>query len=450
MNSGSQSPSSLHESLDHSQDDDPAESFQSVLSCLDKSQIVPLVRDVRKAQDPAVNADDGVIGEAKYGSFHVLFPVEFPDGQTWLAKIPMNGSLEQWNDLSAAALTSEANTMRMLKRETTVPVPAVLDFSSTTDNVLRCPYIIISHVPGRSLYDGSQGIASAMAQLSSYDFSRSGSPKFDTEGQVMPEVGPIRFLDNVGMLDRWFIHQDPSDDPMYVEIQPFGDSKDHYRFPLELHPPRHEEPDPLIVVLRQLIEWLPEPRPESLESKPFVLAHPDFDIQNFLVSDDGELQAILDWDGICAVPRSVGNQSLPGWLTRDWDPDMYGYVESMEQGEQPVGVWEDSPAELARYRGIYRGLMQEHLGSVNSEGNKIDSVSISLIAENLAIAAREPVCRHGILEKMVTEIARITNGQFEMDLLDLAAKMTDGDLGEEVLEALRTGFLEMVEKASSL
>ena len=53
-------------------------------------------------------------------------------------KIPINGTASKWDELSASALTSEANTMRLLKRETTIPLPDVLDFSSTTQNTLRC------------------------------------------------------------------------------------------------------------------------------------------------------------------------------------------------------------------------------------------------------------------------------------------------------------------------
>lgn len=80
---------------------------------------------------------------------------------------------------------------------------------------------------------------------------------------------------------------------------------------------------------------------------PFVLVHPDFDIQNFIVSEEGELQGIIDWDGVTAEPRSLGNERYPEWFSRDWDPDMYGYKESMEHGVEPECVWEDSPEFLA-------------------------------------------------------------------------------------------------------
>ena len=200
MDHRDQTPSSPHESLDHTHDDDPAEGFAAVLACLNEPAILPLAKARKQLRYQTADDIDAVLGEVKYGSFHVLFPVEFSDGETWLVKIPKNGSADQWDELSAASLTSEANTMRMLKRETTVPIPAVIEFSSTVDNALHCPYIIISHIPGRSLYDvwfghhlhgldvksvhshrvrALEGIAAAMAQLSAYQFSMSGSPRFD-------------------------------------------------------------------------------------------------------------------------------------------------------------------------------------------------------------------------------------------------------------------------------
>ena len=73
----------------------------------------------------------------------------------------------------------------------------------------------------------------------------------------------------------------------------------------------------------------------------FVLLHPDFDIQNFIVSEEGDLQGIIDWDGFTVAPRSLGNERYPGWLSRDWDSDMYGYKES--------GTWSGTERCVGRF-----------------------------------------------------------------------------------------------------
>lgn len=73
---------------------------------------------------------------------------------------------------------------------------------------------------------------------------------------------------------------------------------------LDNHPEQNPISRGLALLLRQLITWIPE---SSGIDHPFVLAHPDFDIQNFLVSAEGELKGIIDWDGVAAVPRTLGN-----------------------------------------------------------------------------------------------------------------------------------------------
>ena len=72
--------------------------------------------------------------------------------------------------------------------------------------------------------------------------------------------------------------------------------------------------------LGMFIDWAPL---NAEDAEDFVLSHPDFDIQNFLVYPEEKLCGIIGWDGAAVVPRCIGNRSLPGWLTRDWDPAIY-------------------------------------------------------------------------------------------------------------------------------
>lgn len=304
--------------------------------------------------------------------------------------------------------------MRLLKRETTIPLPDVLDFSSTTQNTLRCPYLIMTFISGIPLYDvwfghrlngaspettclcrirALESVASAMVQLDKFSFRTGGRLLFGSDGNSSG-VGPMRCVDRKAELDRWFVHEDPEDDLIYIECAASSDPKAHYTLMLDRHPEQNQVPKGLAMLLRQLISWIPEPS----VTDPFVLAHPDFDIQTFIVSEEGEIQGIIDWDGVAAVPRTLGNEGYPGWLTRDWDPAMYGYNESMEHGAEPEGVWEDSPESLAYYRGIYDGIMAKHRMERRG-GSEANFCRMSLITENLAIAVDAPQCRNGILRK---------------------------------------------------
>jgi len=119
---------------------------------------------------------------------------------------------------------------------------------------------------------------------------------------------------------------------------------------------------------------------------------------------------------------------------------MYGYKESMDRGVELEGVWEDSPLCLAHYRGIYDRLMARHRAE-QTPRSTAHLCRMSLVTENLAIAAREPTCRDGILRKLLREIWRIT-GQEGGDNLyfDLVRRFADGSVGDSELLALRGGF----------
>ncbi|KAJ5245120.1 hypothetical protein N7489_005216 [Penicillium chrysogenum] len=448
-----------------SEDDENAELFTAVHSTLDREQL-PLLANAILRRQPlyrTTNAKPSV-GEPLYGSYHILFPLTFDIGLRWIAKIPINGTASKWDELSASALISEANTMRLLKRETTIPLPDVLDYSSTTQNTLRCPYIIMTLISGIPLYNvwfghrlkgacpdtadtthlrrvrALESIASAMVQLDRFSFRTGGRLLFRNDGNPS-HIGSMRRVDHKAMLDRWFVHKDPDDDPIYIEYAASSDPKAYYTFMLDIHPERNKVPRGLVMLLRQLISWISEP--SSMD--PFVLAHPDLDIQNFIVSEEGELRGVIDWDGIAAMPRTLGNERYPGWLTCDWDPAMYGYKESMEHGVEPEGVWEDSPESLAYYRGIYDDIMARH--RMERRGSEANLCRMSLITENLAIAVDDPRCRSAILRKMVQEIWAVAEGGGQqLDFTDLADMFAESNVDVVVMESLHRAFNTLLSK----
>lgn len=445
------------------EDDENAEMFSAVLSALDREQLPQLASDIlqRIQQHHPVTNTKPSVGEPMYGSYHVILPLTFDDGPRWVAKFPINGTAGKWDESSASALASEANTMRLLKRETTIPLPDVLDFSSTTENTLRCPYIIMSFISGTLLYNvwfghrlngvsldttsarrinAIKSIASAMIQLDKFSFRTGGRILFGTDGNPSG-VGPMRQVDHQAMLDRWFVYNDPDDDPIYAECAVSSDPKAHYTFMLDKYPQQNTIPKGVEMLLRQLISWIPEP--SGID--PFVLTHPDFHIQNCIVSEEGELRGLIDWDGVAAVPRTLGNERYPGWLTRDWDPTMYGYKESMEEGVEPEGVWEDSPDCLAHYRGVYDDTMAKYRAE-RGRGSGANLCRMSLITDNLAIAAHDPRCRDAILREMVQKIWTAAGQSVELSFMGLATMFAEGNADAVVMETLRKGFDALLAK----
>ena len=172
-----------------------------------------------------------------------------------------------------------------------------------------------------------------------------------------------------------------------------------------------------------MIDWLPEPLDGR---KPFVLVHPDFDIQNFLVSEEGELQGIIDWDGVAAFPRILGNEAYPGWLTHDWDPAMYGWNEGMEHGIEPKGLWEDSPATLSFYRKVYANFMASYCQDDMQPGKLTRN---SLISDNLAMAASSPLFMPAIARNMSDAIQDAIRRDFSIVLRATEPGLGDDDEG---------------------
>ncbi|KAL4911002.1 hypothetical protein BDW74DRAFT_4708 [Aspergillus multicolor] len=240
-----------------SEEGEPMKVLAAVLSTLDIQQppllAAAVLRRLQPGQGPVANP---TVGDPVYGSYHVLFSLTFDNGVRWMVRFPINGTDNKWDELSASALTSEANTMSLLKRETTIPVREVLDFSATTKNPLRCPYIIMAFVGGTPLYNvlfgdrmhgvdpettrsrrirALDGIASAMAELEKFSFHTVGSIIFTSDGSPSGVVS-MRRVDQEAMLDRWFVHQDPSDDPLYLECGPYSSPRSYYTHLLDCIP----------------------------------------------------------------------------------------------------------------------------------------------------------------------------------------------------------------------
>ena len=103
-------------------------------------------------------------------------------------------------------------------------------------------------------------------------------------------------------------------------------------------------------MLRLFIDWSHQNENDG-QQQPLVLVYPDFGMQNTLVAEDGTLTGIIDWDWVAAVPRSVGNQKLPDFIIRDYDPEDYNWDRKAEKSLD--NHYETSPEELAWYRTMY-------------------------------------------------------------------------------------------------
>lgn len=414
-----------------------------------------------------------VINPPLYGSFHIVFPIEFADGAKWMLKIPAKG--DHFDSVAAAALASEARTMQMLRRETSIPVPIVYAFDTSSNNDLLTPFILMEKLDGRPLYHlwfdsevpkarlehfrikALQSLAGAMVQLNKFTLNTGGSLVFNPDGTPVG-LGGAKVVDGVAIFNKARasqVHQTTSDkgdesnpddlrveaaksstlnafgcsqinadksddDDIIYERGPFSNPKEYFMSNLDRSDPAfradaYERGTDRS--LRLFIEWaFADSRDHD---RRFVLAHPDLDVQNILVAEDGTLTGLIDWDGVAAVPREVGCAQYPLWLMRDWVPLRYEYDIDKGRACTRAGYEESSPAELASYRALYAHLMEVEIEKMTGGSNKrttfgtspkqeADLTRRSLIMRNLDLSAGDPWVALGTVNHIIDQIEELT------------------------------------------
>ncbi|KAF8904709.1 kinase-like domain-containing protein [Gymnopilus junonius] len=363
-----------------------------------------------------------------YGSFNLIYAVTFLDGVKWAARIPLHGVKESFHDSDAKALKSQALTMRFIKQNTSIPVPDVIHFDTTFDNALGAPFLLITWLEGIPIY-------SAWRKTSSFDdhtiLDERREKMLRSVGKVMaqlrflsaPKLGELDFEptndtnEKLRVKDFQYMHslhlEEHSEDVMFSDIGPFDHTRD-FLSALEKDSIPDRPLDDFARGQRELLKIMIDSIP-VVEHEKFVLVHPDFDSQNFLVNEEGTVTGVLDWDGVSTYPRYIGYSRYPGWLTRDWDPLIYNYGEN----RIPDGKEEDSPETLRKLRKMYFSIMQEELGEDEAKWT-----INSHLFEAIEIAARNPMNSSSIITLL------------------LSVALGKGDLAEEKINILKEKFRE--------
>ena len=209
---------------------------------------------------------------------------------------------------------------------------------------------------------------------------------------------------------------------------PFLTSQDYLQYCLDHHRDV-EDRHPLSVGARKLtgtmIRHLPSPR-KARET--FVMVPPDFDSQNIMIDERGNLTGIIDWDNVRTEPSFLGYSRFPGWITRDWDPLMYNYPETKR---------ENSPEELKRYRSRYNRQITRQL---NGRGDSPLTVK-SHIFEAVAISALDSTCRLEIVRKIVDRVPPRDTGYDALDVVEAVGK---GKLAPKEMRKLTQGLAALL------
>ena len=370
------------------------------------------------------------IEPALSGSYNVLLPLRFRDGTQWLLRLPANGG-DRWDELSTRALMSEVLTMKLLYNNSTIPVPHIYSYSATKDNPVKCPYILMERLDGMPLHhawfqqDGSSeqlnrfrqramsSIASAMVQLNAFTSPNGGALQNNSKSRAIEVTAckKVDFYREYDLIKKGF--SDESD--TFMEQGPFADPKLYFLDALNNSDVKtlSHTLQGQTKLLRIFIDWFFEAT--SDDSAGFVLAHPDFNFQNILVGEDGSLRGLIDFDGAAAVPRCIGCEAYPLWLTPDWDPHYWNYDpevgEIIDEEDRHVVL----PEELKRCRELYTQSIETALRNhdqsspTSSKSDGYSRTKLSGLARSLYIAANEPISMTYNISMIMDRITSLTS-----------------------------------------
>ncbi|KAL9132056.1 MAG: hypothetical protein Q9217_000184 [Psora testacea] len=375
-----------------------------------------------------------------FGSYNLVHVVEFADGIKYVIRVPATGWGNRFTETARSSFESQALTMRFIRKETTIPLPNIYAIDSTSSNEIGAPYIVMSFIAGFTVsskwFDKTgptpleerrqrtlDTVAEAISQLRRFQFDKIGSLQFNGgTSKDSITIGPCYKWDEGTIGD-----EDYGQKLSVEQSGPFTTSKSYLRHYLNKHK-NVGHCYPLTIGSQKLVYSMIRHLPSSTNNpsarqglETFVLSLPDYDSQNIMIDERGNLTGIIDWDNVQAVPRFLGYSSFPGWITRDWDPIMYNY---------PGNERENSPEELEQYRERYSSKMKQLL---HEDGDSCFTTK-SHVYEAVAIAATNDDCRLEIVRKLVKCVFE------ERDALDLIEDVGQGELGFKDQCKLETGF----------
>ncbi|KAK3934529.1 hypothetical protein QBC46DRAFT_427112 [Diplogelasinospora grovesii] len=248
--------------------------------------------------------------------------------------------------------------------ETTIPVPLVYDFDTNTDNDINAPYICMSYIPGRIVATSWFGRDSDKA---------AGSTAMLEERRLRILAGIAKGSDEFARFTFnkiGSIHCEETMDISNLDVGPCYDGRENEDGTLNVTASGPFSSTQAYLETHTFND-------NGIRALDLSILY--FDSQNILVDDNDCIAGVIDWDLAQTLPRLVGYARCPSWITRDWDPLMYGWPKDTET--------ENSPEELQwKARGW---------------GGDWRYSKISHITEAVWLAALSPINRLEICRKLI-------------------------------------------------
>ncbi|KAI0415030.1 kinase-like domain-containing protein [Xylaria grammica] len=389
------------------------------------------------------------------GSYNIVFPLQFNDGVRWALKVPQGAALTGFSTPAARSMATEVLVLYILRQQTTIPVPRVHHFYASMNGSLKYPYILTDFIEGIPLDElwfnneipddellsfrtrVLQDLAKAMVQLDRFRSRRGGAPKFNSRDQLY-SVGDLRTVD-IAASDGEF-GGSGDDTPVWCNVGPFTHAESYI---LALFDRQESPTQPFEAGIRKLLMlfvlWLSEL--DDYDNQDFVLTHPDLDLQNILVTKEGNITGIIDWEGVAVVPACLGNLCYPPFLTYDW----CSAVRDSNPGESQENAAKSSQ-ELQHLRAVYLDIIE---GLYRSMGTQCPATTRrSIVIKNLKLAADDPFFTRPVVERVFRTMKQdagkpLAVDGWELNLREVARNLAQDAIDTRTINVLKEGFLHI-------
>ncbi|GES87007.1 kinase-like domain-containing protein [Rhizophagus clarus] len=298
------------------------------------------------------------------GLYNEIYLLQFEAGPDCIARLSC--------DLThpAAKFASEVATMKYVAQNTSIKVPEVYDWDGTVHNPIKIPYILMERIPGQHLYRVwdeltvekkkcvlSQIVDTLLELWTKCQFEEIGCLYMDfmtSTFRIGPIVDPVFYIRGRNAISSFT--------GPFRSMQELFDAliqKEKKFFEIHVQELTKKKKINQITKVENLIKLMTSlqsklfiPFDKSIDQKPFVLVHGDFDAQNILVErDEIKVVGIIDWEF-----------SRTGTL---WN--LCQYPIWIQEVEEPFRVLNDlelqESREKQKLREFFHGEMVAKLGS---------------------------------------------------------------------------------------
>ncbi|KAF7325166.1 APH domain-containing protein [Mycena kentingensis (nom. inval.)] len=400
-----------------SSSDDDTDRFGRLLD-IEHADLIALgtriLRDVAVPASPASSASPASCAESRVlkicnGSFNLVYILQLEGDAKMVLRLPIAGKDGSLTGAARNALESQVATMRYIRSNTALPVPEVYHCDPTDGNEILAPYVAMAYVLGVSVgevwFEAAEGrreenrlrILSQLAGLSAL----MRGLRFDTLGSLGPDdrVGPCFETEEL---------YDEAADSISTEVKSYGPflTTEAWFAHLRSRTPVADASNNYGIASAKILDVVLPCLPLIQGERCFALTMPDFGPQNVLVDEHANITGLIDWDDAQTRPIYLAFARYPSWLTRDWDPLMYGWPFSKET--------EDSPEELQRYRDYYLGELKAAL-ETTPDADACRFTPKAHIFEALHIAVSAPPNATAICGKFAKEAIHLMPHEKRVD-----------------------------------